>query len=147
MLGYLDDPEATAAALTPDGWLRSGDVGWLDAAGNLTITDRLTDMYIVGGFNCYPAEIERELGGYPGVMHCAVVGVPDERLGEVGRAFIVPAPGAKLTEAEIVAWCRANFANYKAPRSVRFVEALPTNATGKVLKHLLQAGDEASTSG
>jgi acyl-CoA synthetase (AMP-forming)/AMP-acid ligase II len=138
MLGYLDDPDATAAVLTPDGWLRSGDVGWLDEAGNLRITDRLKDMYIVGGFNCYPAEIERVLSGYPGVQHCAVIGVPDERLGEVGRAFIVPAPGATLSEGNILDWCKTNFANYKVPRSIRFVDALPVNASGKVMKQVLR---------
>jgi acyl-CoA synthetase (AMP-forming)/AMP-acid ligase II len=138
MLGYLDDAEATAAALTADGWLRTGDVGALDAAGNLTITDRLKDMYIVGGFNCFPAEIERQLSGYPGVLHCAVIGVPDERLGQVGRAFVVPAPGAVLSETDILAWCRENFANYKVPRAVRFVDSLPMNATGKVTKQALR---------
>jgi len=139
MVGYLDDPEATAAVLDAEGWLHTGDVGRLDANGNLTITDRLKDMYIVGGFNCYPAEVERRLSGLPGVLHCAVVGVPDDRLGEVGRAFIVAIPGATLTEAEVLAWCRANFANYKVPRAVRFIEALPVNASGKVMKHLLRA--------
>ncbi len=141
MVGYLNDPQATAEALTADGWLRTGDLGRLDAAGNLTITDRLKDMYIVGGFNCYPAEIERVLSTLPGVLHCAVVGAPDERLGEVGRAFVVRAPGTSLSEAEILAWCRENFANYKAPRSVRFVDALPTNASGKVMKQLLRTAD------
>ena len=139
MVGYLDDPEATAAVLDSAGWLRTGDVGRLDAAGNLTITDRLKDMYIVGGFNCYPAEVERELSSFPGVLHCAVVGVPDARLGEVGRAFIVTAPGARVSEAEVLAWCRSNFANYKVPRSIRFIDALPVNASGKVMKHLLRA--------
>jgi acyl-CoA synthetase (AMP-forming)/AMP-acid ligase II len=138
MLGYLDDPDATAAVLTPDGWLRSGDVGWLDEAGNLRITDRLKDMYIVGGFNCYPAEIERVLSGYPGVQHCAVIGIPDERLGEVGRAFIVPAHSTTLSESAILAWCKTNFANYKVPRSIHFVDALPLNASGKVMKHVLR---------
>jgi acyl-CoA synthetase (AMP-forming)/AMP-acid ligase II len=138
MLGYLDDPEATAEVLTPDGWLRSGDIGCLDEAGNLKITDRLKDMYITGGFNCYPAEIERVLLTCPGVLHCAVIGVPDARLGEVGRAFIVPASGATPSEADILAWCKTNFANYKVPRSVRFVDALPMNASGKVMKHVLR---------
>lgn len=138
MSGYFADPVATTAAFTPDGWLRSGDLGWIDEAGNLTVTDRLKDMYIVGGFNCCPAEIERQLSTHPGVMHCAVVGVPDNRLGEVGRAFIVQTPGVDLAEAEILAWCQTNFANYKAPRSVRFVDALPLNASGKVVKSILR---------
>jgi acyl-CoA synthetase (AMP-forming)/AMP-acid ligase II len=95
-------------------------------------------MYITGGFNCYPAEIERVLLTCPGVLHCAVIGVPDARLGEVGRAFIVPASGATPSEADILAWCKTNFANYKVPRSVRFVDALPMNASGKVMKHVLR---------
>ncbi len=139
MLGYFENPKATAEAIDPEGWLHTGDIGTLDAAGNLKITDRLKDMYIVGGFNCYPAEIERDLAGLPGIMHCAVVGVPDERLGEVGRAFIVRAPQATLTESDVMAWCKQNLANYKAPRSVVFVDELPMNATGKVLKHALRA--------
>ncbi|HTZ69424.1 MAG TPA: AMP-binding protein [Acetobacteraceae bacterium] len=138
-LGYLDNPKATAEAIDKDGWLHTGDIGTLDEAGNLKITDRLKDMYIVGGFNCYPAEIERDLAGLPGVMHCAVIGVPDERLGEVGRAYIVRAPESTLTEAEVAIWCKQNLANYKAPRSIVFVESLPLNASGKVMKHELRA--------
>jgi HIP---CoA ligase len=139
MLGYLNNPKATAETIDAEGWLHTGDIGALDAVGNLKITDRLKDMYIVGGFNCYPAEIERELAGVPGVMHCAIIGVPDERLGEVGRAFIVKAPGATLTEADIMAWAKTNLANYKAPRSVVFLDALPLNASGKVIKYELRA--------
>ena len=98
MLGYLDDPEATSAAIDSEGWLHTGDVGAIDEAGNLTITDRLKDMYISGGFNVYPAEVEQVLARLEGVVESAVIGVPDERLGEVGKAFIVTKPGATLDE-------------------------------------------------
>lgn len=137
MLGYLDDPEATAKAIDDQGWLHTGDVGVLDADGNLTITDRLKDMYICGGFNVYPAEIEHCLAELRGVRDAAVIGVPDERLGEVGRAFVVLGEAAALTDADVIAHCKARLANYKVPRSVRFVAALPRNASGKVLKRTL----------
>ena len=100
MLGYLDDPEATAAAIDADGWLHTGDVGTLDAAGNLRITDRLKDMYICGGFNVYPAEIEQVLARLDGVADTAVIGVPDERLGEVGKAFVVAQAGRRPRRAD-----------------------------------------------
>jgi acyl-CoA synthetase (AMP-forming)/AMP-acid ligase II len=138
LVGYLDDPEATAAAKDGDGWLRTGDIGWLDEAGNLHITDRLKDMFIVGGFNCYPAEVEHRLAEIPGVAQSAVIGVADERLGQVGFAFIVRRPGAELSEAEVIAWCRTNMANYKVPRGVRFVDALPMTTSGKVMKTQLR---------
>lgn len=138
MLGYLDDPEATAAAIDSDGWLHTGDIGALDAAGNLRITDRLKDMYICGGFNVYPAEVEQVLARMDGVADAAVIGVPDQRLGEVGRAFIVARPGAVIDEDSIIAYTREHLANFKAPRSVRFVDALPRNAGGKVVKPQLR---------
>ena len=138
MLGYLADPEATAAAIDADGWLHTGDIGVVDEAGNLRITDRLKDMYICGGFNVYPAEIEQVLARMQGVADAAVVGVPDERLGEVGRAFVVTRPDSTLDEAAVIAYTREHLANFKAPRSVRFVEALPRNAGGKVLKPQLR---------
>lgn len=134
MRGYYEDPAATAQTLTPDGWLRTGDVGVLDAAGNLRITDRIKDMFIVGGFNAYPAEIEQLLGLHPDVADVAVIGVPDARLGEVGRAYVVRRPGAVSTSDDLIAWSRREMANYKVPRSVEFVSALPRNAGGKVLK-------------
>jgi acyl-CoA synthetase (AMP-forming)/AMP-acid ligase II len=134
MRGYFEDPAATAAALDPAGWLHTGDVGTLDADGNLSITDRLKDMFTVGGFNAYPAEIEQVIARHEQVSEAAVVGVPDARLGEVGCAFVVPRPGATVTEAEIIAFCRERLANFKVPRSVRTVAALPRNASGKVLK-------------
>src|SRR6202020_1390149 len=138
MLGYLDDPEATAAAIDIDGWLHTGDIGEVDKASNLRITDRLKDMYICGGFNVYPAEIEQVLARMVGVADAAVIGVPDERLGEVGRAFLVTRPDAHLDEKSVIAYTREHLANFKAPRSVRFVDALPRNAGGKVVKPQLR---------
>ncbi|HZQ30823.1 MAG TPA: 3-((3aS,4S,7aS)-7a-methyl-1,5-dioxo-octahydro-1H-inden-4-yl)propanoate--CoA ligase FadD3 [Mycobacterium sp.] len=138
MLGYLDDPEATAAAVDTDGWLHTGDVGTVDNSGNLRITDRLKDMYICGGFNVYPAEVEQALTRLDGVADAAVIGVPDERLGEVGRAFIVKQPGAELDEDAVIAYSRDHLANFKAPRSVVFCESLPRNAGGKVVKTQLR---------
>ena len=132
--GYLDDPAATQAAIDAQGWLRTGDVGTLDAAGYLRITDRKKDMYITGGFNCYPAEIERILSDHPKVEMAAVVGIPDERLGEVGKAFLVLRPGATADADEIIAWCRENMANYKVPRAIEFRSELPKNAAGKVMR-------------
>ncbi|MGE7389566.1 FadD3 family acyl-CoA ligase [Streptomyces sp. NPDC004126] len=134
MRGYFEDPDGTAAAITPDGWLRTGDVGVLDATGNLRITDRIKDMFIVGGFNAYPAEIEQLLGLHPDIADVAVVGIPDPRLGEVGKAYAVRRPGSTLTADDLIAWSRREMANYKVPRQVEFVSALPRNASGKVLK-------------
>lgn len=134
MDGYLDDPEQTAETITADGWLKTGDVGVMDDAGYLRITDRIKDMFIVGGFNCYPAEIENNLCSMPGVARAAVIGVPDERMGEVAMAYVVPTADAELSEEIVVAWSRENMANYKVPRQVRLVDDLPMNAGGKVLK-------------
>jgi acyl-CoA synthetase (AMP-forming)/AMP-acid ligase II len=138
MLGYLDNPEATADAIDADGWLHTGDIGKVDEAGNLTITDRLKDMYICGGFNVYPAEVEQSLMRMDGVADCAVIGVPDDRLGEVGRAFVVKRPEATLDDASIIAYSRKHLANFKVPRSVVFCESLPRNPAGKVVKPLLR---------
>ena len=138
MLGYSGDVPATEAAIDPDGWLHTGDVGRLDEAGYLTITGRLTDMYICGGFNVYPAEVEQVLARLDGVAESAVIGVPDARLGEVGRAYVVTRPGRALDEAAVVAFCRERLANYKVPRQVEFRDALPRNAAGKVLKRQLK---------
>jgi acyl-CoA synthetase (AMP-forming)/AMP-acid ligase II len=135
MLGYLDDPEATAAAIDGDGWLHTGDVGTLDEAGNLRITDRLKDMYISGGFNVYPAEVEQVLMRLDGVEDVAVVGVPDERLGEVGAAYVV----GTATAQAVVAFAKERLANFKVPRHVTHVEALPRNLSGKVLKTQLRS--------
>lgn len=134
MRGYYEDEAATAEVLTEDGWLHTGDVGVLDEAGNLHITDRIKDMYIVGGFNAYPAEIEQLLGLHPDVADVAVIGVPDARLGEVGKAYVVRRPGAVLTGDDLIAWARREMANYKVPRVVEFLGELPRNASGKVVK-------------
>ena len=138
MLGYLDDPVATAAAIDGDGWLHTGDAGRLDAGGYLAITGRIKDMYLCGGFNVYPAEVEQVLARLDGVAESAVIGVPDPRLGEVGRAFLVTRPGHALAEADVLAFCRERLANYKVPRRAVFRAALPRNASGKVLKRVLR---------
>jgi acyl-CoA synthetase (AMP-forming)/AMP-acid ligase II len=161
MDGYWEDEEATAAAIDADGWLHTGDIGVMDAAGNVTITDRVKDMFVVGGFNAYPAEIEAILRGYEGVAQVAVVGIPDERMGEVGCAFVVPSPTSGATRATgagaargaegaddtegaeefagaLIAWARQAMANYKVPRRVVVVDTLPLNASGKVLKRELR---------
>ena len=138
MKGYFEDPEETAKAFDEDGWLHTGDVAVMDERGYLKITDRIKDMYILGGFNCYPAEIENLLFGSGWFAQVAVIGIPDERQGEVGMAFVVPAPGAEVTEEKVIAWSRENMANYKVPRRVAVVDELPTNPSGKVLKYVLR---------
>ncbi|WP_340586911.1 FadD3 family acyl-CoA ligase [Erythrobacter alti] len=140
MREYLDDPDATASAFDADGWLHTGDIGTMDADGYVRITDRLKDMYISGGFNCYPAEIEKLLSEHPEIGTVAVIGVPDERLGEVGKAFVIPRPGKSLSAESLLAWARANMANYKVPREFKVVSELPLNASGKVLKTELREG-------
>ena len=138
MLGYYGDQEATRAAIDADGWLHTGDVGRLDPDGYLTVTDRLKDMYICGGFNVYPAEVEQVLARLDGVAESAVIGVADARLGEVGRAYVVTRPGHALDAGEVLAFCRERLANYKVPRQVVFRAGLPRNPAGKVLKRLLR---------
>ncbi|WP_230396321.1 FadD3 family acyl-CoA ligase [Streptomyces blattellae] len=138
MRGYYGDEAATAEVLGEDGWLRTGDVGVLDGEGNLRITDRIKDMFIVGGFNAYPAEIEQLLGLHPDVADVAVIGVPDTRLGEVGKAYVVRRPGSVTTGDDLIAWARREMANYKVPRAVKFVPDLPRNASGKLLKRNLR---------
>ncbi|OCB36069.1 fatty acid--CoA ligase [Mycobacterium malmoense] len=136
MQGYLDDPEGTAAAIDTDGWLHTGDLGRLDAAGRLRIDGRKKDMFIVGGFNAYPAEIEGYLLEHPAVAQAAVIGVPDERLGQVGKAFVVAK--TPVSEGDLLIWCRERMAGFKAPRSIEFLDELPLNATGKVMKDQLR---------
>jgi acyl-CoA synthetase (AMP-forming)/AMP-acid ligase II len=136
MIGYLNDAAATEEAIDPDGWLHTGDVGILDDRGHLTITDRLKDMYVCGGFNVYPAEVEQALARLDGVAESAVIGVPDRRLGEVGKAFIVSS--RPLSTEDVIEHCRAMVANYKVPRQVEFRAELPRNPSGKVLKRLLR---------
>ncbi|MEO5876982.1 MAG: FadD3 family acyl-CoA ligase [Streptosporangiaceae bacterium] len=138
MKGYYGEDSETAATVDADGWLHTGDIGVVDADGRVRITDRIKDMYIVGGFNAYPAEIEKILDGHPAVAQSAVIGVPDPRMGEVGVAFVVVRRGATLTEAELTGWAREQMANYKVPRHVRIVAGLPVNAAGKVLKNDLR---------
>jgi acyl-CoA synthetase (AMP-forming)/AMP-acid ligase II len=139
MSHYLDDPEATAATLSAEGWLRTGDLGICERDGLLRIVGRTKDMFIVGGFNVYPAEIENFLRRHPDVKDAAVIGIAEPRLGEVGMAFVVTGPGSSVTGADIVAWCRDQMANYKAPRVIEILDALPLNATGKVAKQELRA--------
>ncbi|HEV3282124.1 MAG TPA: FadD3 family acyl-CoA ligase [Acidimicrobiales bacterium] len=139
MSHYLDDAESTASVLLPDGWLRTGDLGMIDGSGHLRIVGRTKDMFIVGGFNAYPAEIENLLLAHPAVRQAAVIGVPDERLGEVGMAFLVADPGSEPSASDIISWSRDHMANYKVPRRVAFVDELPLNATGKVHKDALRA--------
>ncbi|MFD0690679.1 FadD3 family acyl-CoA ligase [Actinomadura fibrosa] len=138
MKGYFGEDAETAAAVDADGWLHTGDIGAVDGAGRIRVTDRIKDMFIVGGFNAYPAEIERILSRHPDVAQAAVVGVPDERMGEVGAAFVVPRRGRTVDPAGIIAWSRAEMANYKVPRHVHVVPELPTNAAGKVAKTVLR---------
>ncbi|WP_076122486.1 FadD3 family acyl-CoA ligase [Mycobacterium sp. IS-836] len=135
MQGYLGEPDATAQAIDDDGWLHTGDLGTFSDTGRLRVVGRKKDMFIVGGFNAYPAEIEGFLLEHPAVAQAAVIGVPDDRLGQVGMAFVV----AKTTvsEDDLIAWCRERMAGFKAPRSIKFLEALPLNATGKVMKDQL----------
>ena len=144
MTGYLDDPAATAEAIDADGWLHTGDVGVLDEQGYLRITDRMKDVFMVGGFNVYPAEVEQVISRCSGVRECAVIGVPDHRLGEVPRAFVSLSPGATLTAGDVIARCRDRLANFKVPRSVVFVDALPRNISGKVLKTDLRSAAETA---
>jgi HIP---CoA ligase len=138
MRGYYEDPAATAAAITPEGWLHTGDIGFIGSDGNLRITDRLKDMYTTGGFNVYPAEVEQVLAAHGTVAEVAVIGVPDYRLGEIGKALVVPRPGAEAAAGELIAFCRERLAGYKVPASVQVMDSLPKNAAGKVRKDLLR---------
>jgi acyl-CoA synthetase (AMP-forming)/AMP-acid ligase II len=138
MRGYFNDPEETAKAIDSEGWLHTGDVGIMDERGYIQITDRIKDMFIMGGFNVYPAEVENLLFQHEEIAQAAVIGVPDERMGEVGMAFVVPTPGASLDADAVVAWSREHMANYKVPRFVEMVDALPTNASGKIMKFELR---------
>ena len=147
MRGYLDDPDATAATIDGDGWLHTGDLATVDERGCLRIVGRSKDMFIVGGFNAYPAEIENLLLGHPAVARAAVVGMPDARMGEVGMAFVVVASGrGRSRPDELIAWAREAMANYKVPRAVELVDELPVNAAGKVEKETLRARAAATAS-
>ena len=138
MMGYYKNPEATAEVILPDGWFRTGDLGVFDEAGYLKITGRLKEMFIVGGSNAYPAEIERLLQGVAQIKQAVVVGVPDRRLGEVGFAFVQLHEGAQIDDSELIATCRKLMADYKVPRFVRFVDDFPRTTTGKIQRFILQ---------
>ncbi|MTE11196.1 FadD3 family acyl-CoA ligase [Nocardia aurantiaca] len=138
MLGYLDDLQSTAETIDADGWLHTGDVATIDERGYVKITDRLKDMYICGGFNVYPAEIEQALARLDGVAETAVIGVQDERMGEVGKAFVVRKPGSELTAEDVKNHARTLLANFKVPTFVEFRDQLPYSAAGKVLKRQLR---------
>jgi acyl-CoA synthetase (AMP-forming)/AMP-acid ligase II len=138
MRGYWGDEAETAKAIDADGWLHTGDIAVVDERGYFRITDRIKDMFIMGGFNVYPAEVENLLFAHEGIAAAAVIGVPDERMGEIGMAFVVPVPGATLASDALVAWSRENMANYKVPRHFEIVDELPSNASGKVLKFELR---------
>ncbi|WP_036283663.1 AMP-binding protein [Microbacterium luticocti] len=137
--GYFEDAAATAAAFDGEGWFHTGDVGSLDEHGCLKITDRIKDMFIVGGFNVYPAEVEHVLRGHPAVNESAVLGIPDDRLGTVGRAYVKLLTDAQKPSAqELAEFCRERLANFKVPREFVFVDDFPRNATGKILKRELR---------
>ncbi len=142
--GYWKKPEETAKAFAPDGWLKSGDIGRRDADGCYYVAGRIKEMYISGGENVYPAEIENVLARHPAVLESAIIGVPDEKWGEVGHAFVMLRSGAAAINAtEVIQFCRANLAGYKTPRHVTFVEEFPRTAAGKIRKHLLAPGPNA----
>ena len=138
MVGYRDEPELTAETMTPDGWLRTRDVGRVDADGFLTLVDRASDMIVTGGYNVYPKEVEDALASHPAVQDALVVGVPDAKWGEAVLAFVVPRPGAVAEQATLVEHCRALLAGYKLPKQVRFIDALPLSAVGKPLRRALR---------
>lgn len=146
MKGYLDDPGATNAAIDADGWLHTGDVATIDERGYIAITDRIKDMYITGGFNVYPAEIEQVIARIPGVKECAVVGAPDSRLGEVGKAYVGLERDGDVEAADVIDRCSEVLAKFKVPRSVEFLEVLPKNPSGKIDKIALriQASDSVA---
>ncbi len=137
MRGYWNRPDETALVLTPDGWLRTGDIGVMDERGFLRITDRKKDMILVSGFNVYPNEVEGVIAGLPGVVECAVVGMPDPVMGEVVKAFVV-SNRADVSQEAIIAFCRKNLTNYKVPKVVEFRQDLPKSPIGKVLRRELR---------
>jgi len=138
MAGYWNRPEATAETIRPDGWLRTGDAGFMDKDGFFFVHDRVKDMIVSGGENVYPAEVENAILGCPGVADAAVIGVPDDRWGEAVKAIVVAAPGASPSAADIIAYARQRIAGFKAPKTVDFIDALPRNPSGKVLRRELR---------
>jgi acyl-CoA synthetase (AMP-forming)/AMP-acid ligase II len=137
-IGYLGRPEATAELITPDGWVRTGDLGRVDEDGFLFIEDRIKDMIITGGENVYSVEVESVLTQHPAVATCAVIGVPDETWGERVHAVVVPVPGGTVTIGELTEFCRERLSGYKTPKSMELVDGLPLSAAGKVLKRELR---------
>jgi long-chain acyl-CoA synthetase len=144
MLGYFNRPAETAAALTPDGWLRTGDGGYVDDDGYLFLTDRIKDMIVSGGENVYPIEVEDVLAQHADIADVAVVGIPDAHWGELVKAFVILRPGCATTADELVAFAREHLAGYKLPRAVEFVDDLPRTASGKVLKRELRERERTS---
>ena len=138
MKGYWNNPTATADAITPDGWFKTGDAGFLDPDGFVFLHDRVKDMIVSGGENVYPAEVENVLMKHPAVGDVAVIGVPDEKWGEAVKAIVVKAADAEITEADLIAFCRESLAGYKLPKSVDFADVLPRNPSGKLLKRELR---------
>jgi long-chain acyl-CoA synthetase len=138
MTGYYKKPEETKNALR-DGWLYTGDIGFLDEDGHLTLVDRKKDMIVAGGYNIYPKEIDEVLFGHPKILEACAVGVPDEYRGETVKAFIVVRPGETLTAEEIIEYCKERLALYKVPRKIAFLDALPKSAVGKILRRELRA--------
>lgn len=138
MAGYWNRPEATAETITPEGWLKTGDAGHRDENGFVFVYDRVKDMIVSGGENVYPAEVENAILGCPGVADAAVIGVPDPIWGEAVKAVVVRAPGAELDAEMVISWTRQRIAGFKAPKSVDFIDALPRNATNKVLRRVLR---------
>jgi long-chain acyl-CoA synthetase len=138
MAGYANRPDETTRALTPDGWLRTGDGGYLDEDGYLFLTDRIKDMIVTGGENVYPIEVEEALSHHPAVAEVAVIGVPNARWGESVKAVVVLRPGAVCSADALSDFTRERLAGYKLPRSIEFVEHLPHTPSGKVLKHQLR---------
>ncbi|WP_432767813.1 MAG: fatty acid--CoA ligase [Sphingopyxis sp.] len=139
MLGYWNLPDATASTLDADGWVHTGDAGYMDGDGYIFIHDRMKDMIITGGENVYPAEVESAIFGHPQILEVAVIGIPDAKWGESVKAVCVPRPGMTVDEADIIAWARDRIAPYKCPRSVDVIAALPRNASGKILRKDLRA--------
>jgi acyl-CoA synthetase (AMP-forming)/AMP-acid ligase II len=134
MKGYWNNPKATAESITPDGWFKTGDAGYMDADGYVYIHDRVKDMIVSGGENVYPAEVESALMSHPGIADIAVIGVPHEKWGETVKAIVVKAPNSDVTEGEIIAFAKENLAGFKCPTSVDWIDALPRNPSGKILK-------------
>lgn len=139
MISYWNLPEATAKTLSADGWVRTGDAGYMDDDGYLFIHDRVKDMIISGGENVYPAEVESAIYGHPAVAEVAVIGIPDDKWGEAVKAICVPKPGAEIDEADVITWARERIAGFKVPKSIDVIEALPRNASGKILRKDLRA--------